>query len=196
MLAGWVSMESDRQRWDARYGVLGWGGSAEPEPWLVAHAALIPQGPLLDVAAGIGRHTLWLAARGHAVTALDISSEGLARLRTAASARGLVVATVVADLDEPLAPAGLGPFAALIVARYAPSATQWHRLLGVLGPRGRVFVCSFGRDQHLRTGFPLAFCLDEAELRRVLQPDLRCLLYERFEQDGEALEGSIWERRA
>jgi hypothetical protein len=57
-----------------------------------------------------------------------------------------------------------------------------------------VLLCSFGRAQHARTGFPLAFCLDEAELRAGLEPDLRCLAYERFAQAGDALEGSLWER--
>lgn len=187
-------MQSDRERWDARWEEKAAAEPAPPEPWIVAQGGELPPGPVLDVAAGEGRHALWLAAAGRAVTAVDVSPVGLARLRDLAAARGLAVETVVADLDEPGSLAGLGPFAGLLVVRYKPGPEQWQRLARLLEPGGRALVCSFGRFHHARTGFPLAFCLDEAELRATLEPLLRCLCYERFERDGESLEGSLWER--
>lgn len=56
-------------------------------------------GAALDVASGQGRNALLLASRGWRVTALDISDEGLARSRAAASAAHLAVETVQADAD-------------------------------------------------------------------------------------------------
>jgi SAM-dependent methyltransferase len=52
-------------------------------------------GPVLDIGAGTGRVTLDLAARGHAVVALDTEAALLAALEH--RAKGLAVATVVGD---------------------------------------------------------------------------------------------------
>lgn len=63
-----------------------WRELAEREP-----------GPVLDVGAGTGRVALDLAARGHAVTAVDRDPVLLAALGERARVRSLHVATVVAD---------------------------------------------------------------------------------------------------
>lgn len=184
--------EADRERWEKRWRERA-GDPGPPEPWLVANARELPKGPLLDVAAGIGRNALWLAARGWQVTALDIAASALERLASAAVRRRVRVDTRSADLDAPAALDGLGPFAGLVVIRYKPSPAQWRRLVGVLRPGGRVFLCSFGRE---RGGgdFDPSHCLDEAELRATLEPDLACLRYERLGPASDWLEGSIWER--
>lgn len=57
-------------------------------------------GPILDVGAGTGRVALDLAARGHAVTALDRDPVLLAALEERARAASLEVATVAADATE------------------------------------------------------------------------------------------------
>lgn len=191
--------EADRERWEARWAVLpARQGPSAPEPFLVRHAgALPPGGPVLDAACGDGRNALWLASRGAAVTAVDIAPAAAARLRAAAGVAGLAgIDARVADLDDPAALSGLGPFAALVVVRYKPSPAQWDRLLDRLGSGGRLLLCSFGQAQHGRAGFPLAYCLDRGGLEAVLTPRLRLLAYEAFEERGETLEGSLWERVA
>lgn len=185
---------ADLERWEARWRERA-GDPGPAEPWLVANAHHLPAGPVLDVAAGIGRNALWLAARGREVTALDIAPVALERLAAAAVGRRVAVATRCADLDAPDALAGLGPFAGLVVIRYKPSAAQWARLVEVLRPGGRVLLCSFGRERAAQ-GFDPAYCLDEAELRAILEPGLACLAYERLGPDTDWLEGSIWERPA
>jgi SAM-dependent methyltransferase len=43
-----------------------------PLPWIVQWAGLVaPRAPVLDLAAGSGRHALFFAERGHRVTAVD-----------------------------------------------------------------------------------------------------------------------------
>jgi len=84
------------------------GYTADLELWreLAAREA----GPVLDVGAGSGRVTLDLAARGHAVTALDIDAELIAELSARADRAGLQVPTAVADaagFELPGAPFGL-----------------------------------------------------------------------------------------
>ena len=58
-------------------------------------------------------------------------------------------------------------------------------------------VCAFDRSfgpERAASGFPRAFCLDEAELRRGLEPALRCIVYERLGAATDWLEGSVWQR--
>jgi SAM-dependent methyltransferase len=69
--------------------------AADVEFWRDLAAA--ERGPILDVGAGTGRVALDLAAKGHAVVALDIDAELLAELERRAAQRGLRVETVVAD---------------------------------------------------------------------------------------------------
>ncbi|MGE7438905.1 class I SAM-dependent methyltransferase [Kitasatospora sp. NPDC001175] len=72
-------MES--QDWDQRYdsAELVWG--SEPNRWVRKECQGLPPGRALDLAAGEGRNTLWLAALGWRVTAVDFSPVALERGR-------------------------------------------------------------------------------------------------------------------
>ena len=86
--------------------------SSDPSPWLLRWAHLIPAaGSVLDVAAGSGRHTRWLAGRGHAVTAVDRDAAAMAAL-------GQVAETVVADIELDAWPLSGRRFAAVVVTNY------------------------------------------------------------------------------
>ncbi|SNS99151.1 Methyltransferase domain-containing protein [Geodermatophilus saharensis] len=64
--------------WDARYGERQqWSG--EPNALVAELVSGLPPGEAVDVAAGEGRHALWLARLGWRVTAVDFSATGLAR---------------------------------------------------------------------------------------------------------------------
>jgi SAM-dependent methyltransferase len=94
---------------------------SEPSPWLRRWAHLIaPGGTVLDVAAGSGRHALWLAARGHAVTALDRDGEAMRPLAGHAE-------VLVADIEAGPWPLPGRTFDAVIVANYL-----WRPLLATL----------------------------------------------------------------
>ena len=86
------------------------GGAASP--WLLRWAHLIrPGGRVLDLAAGGGRHSRWLAANGFAVTAVDRDAAAMAVL-------GGIAETIVADLEgAPWPLAGLR-FDAVLVTNY------------------------------------------------------------------------------
>ena len=84
--------------WDQRYSTDGYFYGEAPNAFVAEQAALIPPGPVLCLAEGEGRNAVFLAERGHAVTAMDQSSVGLAKARQLAARRGVTLTTEVADL--------------------------------------------------------------------------------------------------
>jgi SAM-dependent methyltransferase len=68
------------QEWDERYAERQqW--SAEPNALVAELLSGVPAGDAVDLAAGEGRHAVWLAGLGWRVTAVDFSDVGLARGR-------------------------------------------------------------------------------------------------------------------
>ena len=84
--------------WDARYAEPGYAYGTEPNDFLREVADRLPAGPVLCLGEGEGRNAVWLAERGHAVTALDASEIGLRKTRELAAARGVEVRTVASDV--------------------------------------------------------------------------------------------------
>ena len=93
----------DRQQWDERYAGAEFEWSMHPNQFVAAELAALPPGRALDLAAGEGRNSVWLAERDWSVTAVDFSRVGLDKGRTLGAARGVAdgqVDWVVADLSE------------------------------------------------------------------------------------------------
>ncbi|MFB7471495.1 class I SAM-dependent methyltransferase [Kitasatospora sp. NPDC056184] len=69
----------DSRAWDDRYAAseLVWG--TEPNRWVVRELAGLAPGRALDLAAGEGRNSMWLAGLGWEVTGLDFSTVALGR---------------------------------------------------------------------------------------------------------------------
>ena len=86
--------------WDERYAAAEFAYGTEPNAFLASVAERIPAGPALCLAEGQGRNAVFLAKRGHAVTALDQSAVGLARATELAAREGVAITTVVADLAD------------------------------------------------------------------------------------------------
>lgn len=84
--------------WDNRYSTPDFVFGTEPNDFLRTVADRIPAGPVLCLAEGEGRNAVFLATRGHAVTAIDLSATGLAKAQTLASQRGVALTTEAADL--------------------------------------------------------------------------------------------------
>lgn len=84
--------------WDNRYATPDFVFGTEPNDFLRSIADRIPAGPVLCLAEGEGRNAVFLATRGHAVTATDLSATGLAKARALAAQRGVDLTTEVGDL--------------------------------------------------------------------------------------------------
>ncbi len=97
------SNQVDRRRWDQKYAGLEFEPTLPPSPLVAAELAGLRPGRALDLAAGHGRHAVWLAEHGWQVTAVDFSRVGLDRARKLSAARGLrpgQVEWVITDLND------------------------------------------------------------------------------------------------
>jgi SAM-dependent methyltransferase len=90
----------DVSDWDRRYSAEALPYGTDPNAFLVSQANEIPPGPVLCLAEGYGRNACWLAARGHAVTAVEQSGMALQRGEALAHERGVQVAFVQGDLTD------------------------------------------------------------------------------------------------
>ena len=87
-------------------------GTEQPSAWVQRWAHLIrPQGRVLDVACGAGRHMRWLASQGHQLTGVDRNPEALALAAPAGQ-------TVLADIENGPWPFAGQTFDAVLVTHY------------------------------------------------------------------------------
>ena len=187
------------EEWDERYAEQQqW--SAAPNAQIAALLAGLPPGDAVDLAAGEGRHALWLAGLGWRVTAVDFSDVGLARGRAQSGADR--VAWVTADVTSwSTEPESLD----LVLIAYlhlprAETTALLTRAVGWLRPGGRLLV--LGHDvENLTAG--VGGPQEPAILHSVdrLAPAAALLDVDRLEQvrretpAGTALDTLLWGRR-
>ncbi len=184
MVAGSVGIRFERTRAAHQAKSLQPG----PAPFLLQQFARLPNGNVLDVAAGRGRNALYLLAQGSQVDAIDRDSEALTALQAAAGARHLSgLTTRVLDLEASTdRPPSLGQkcYDAVVVFFYL------HRplfpvIIDALKPNGILLYETFTIDNYFRHQHPRRweFCLAQNELLRLTSP-LRVLHYDEGEHDG------------
>lgn len=143
--------------------------SHPPSRFLIEQWHRFPPGTALDVAAGEGRHALYLASRGYHVDAVDRDAAALKRLEASARSRGYnTIATRVVDLELPPPhdpDFGRERYDVILVFFYL------HRplfpfLRAALKPGGMLVYETFTIDNHLRYHHPKRreFCLAPNEL--------------------------------
>ncbi|MEI4270452.1 class I SAM-dependent methyltransferase [Klenkia sp. LSe6-5] len=187
--ADWDARYAERQQW-----------SATPNPLVAQLCADLPPGDAVDLAAGEGRHALWLAARGWRVTAVDFSAVGLDRGR--ATAHGRDVQWAVADATTwRAAEASLD----LVLVAYlhlaeADTVALLTRAVGWLRPGGRLLVLGHDVDNVAHgVGGPqdtaILHSVDRlAPVAALLDVD-RCEQVPREVDAGTALDTLLWGAR-
>jgi tellurite methyltransferase len=85
--------DDDRKKWDSRY--LQRLGGSDPSPILKKHWHLSSCGNALDIACGNGKNSIFLAAKGFVVDAVDISTVAANHL----AGRNPNINVICADLD-------------------------------------------------------------------------------------------------
>lgn len=84
--------------WNERYSEPDYVYGTAPNDFIASVAGEFPPGPVLCLAEGEGRNAVFLARRGHPVTAVDQSAVGLAKARELATQQEVTITTIVADL--------------------------------------------------------------------------------------------------
>lgn len=161
--------------WDQRYSEPGYAYGTEPNDFLRAVADRLPRGaPVLCIGEGEGRNAVYLAGRGHEVTALDASSVGLSKAADLARERGVELTTVHADLaDHELGRERWGGIVEIFCHMPRPLRDRVHRGVAAALAPGGVFVLEAYTPAQLehRTGGPPALerLYDLPSVRAALQ---------------------------
>lgn len=186
---GWDERYAERQQW-----------SAEPNALIAELLAELPPGDAVDLAAGEGRHALWLAGRGWRVTAVDFSAVGLGRGRSQHDAERVTWTT--ADVTTWTAPPASLDLV-LVAYLHLPvpdTVAVLSRAVGWLRPGGRLLV--LGHDvANIEDG--VGGPQEPAILHSVerLAPVAEMLAVDRLEQvrretaAGTALDTLLWGRK-
>ena len=151
--------------WDSHYAGIQtpW---AEPDPLFVAEAEQLTPGKALDLGCGEGASSLWLAAHGWDVTAVDFAASGIATLERLASQRNIKLIGVVADILD-YTPV---PKFDLVTLGYMHLEPEKRRRMhavaaAALKPGGVLIYLGFDRDSDLsHVDFPHELIATQAEL--------------------------------
>lgn len=161
--------------WDERYSAESYAYGVEPNDFLRASAAQIPRGRVLCLAEGEGRNAVFLASLGYAVTAVDLSREGLRKAERLARERGVDLELVQADLAD-YEPSSAAFEGIVSIFAHLPRAARQrlHALVANALVPGGVFVLEAYRPAQiaLATGGPrdAALMPTLAELEQELVP--------------------------
>ena len=184
-------------RWDQRYAATSYYYGTEPNDFLRERfPAIAAGGAVLCLGEGEGRNAVFLAEQGYRVVALDQSVVGLEKAKRLATATGVNIDTVVADLVDYRIEAGRWDGIVSIWC-HLPSAARsaMHRQVVVgLKPQGAFLLEAYTPNQiSYGTGGPQSVDLlpSLVELRRDL--DGLDLIYaeerERVVQEGSGHTG-------
>jgi 2-polyprenyl-3-methyl-5-hydroxy-6-metoxy-1,4-benzoquinol methylase len=160
--AGEERLRAAAETWDERYASSPQLFRQSPDETLVEVASVLPPGRALDLGAGEGRNSLWLAGAGWSVTAVDASAVALERAASRARAEGTEIEIVQADLRAYLEAVTAnepdGAFDLVVVAFVHPGPQERSELLraaaAVVSPGGHLFVVGHHLESHGKVGPP------------------------------------------
>jgi SAM-dependent methyltransferase len=157
--------QADLDKWEGRYAAEGLDPGA-PEPFVEAATSSLAPGAALDVAGGLGRHALLIAARGFDTRLVDISPRGLRAAEGFAKARGVSLRIEARDLEADGLPDGR--FDLVVVAWFLLDARAWSELPSRLSAGGHlVYVqpTTTNLERHPRPSRRFLFAPGELEAK-------------------------------
>ena len=185
-------MELDEKAsWNKKYSERS-HSSLEPDPFLVgAHDEFLlgtTPGLALDVAGGVGRHSIWLAQRGWRVKLLDISEVGIKQAQENAQRTGMKssIYTEIHDLNT-MRDLGREQYD-LVVVFFFLQRELFHALAAALKPGGLLIYKTYTTEQKNFPGGPShpMFLLEPNELLHAFR-SMRVLHYhETIQEKGVA----------
>jgi len=181
----------EKTLWDKKYGERS-HSSLQPDPFLAsAYGEFLfgtTPGFALDVAGGVGRHSIWLAQRGWRVKLLDISEVGIQQAMENAKRSG-TASSISADICDLNTMQDLGREQYdLVVVFFFLQRELFPALLDVIKPGGILIYKTYTTEQKNFSGGPShpMFLLEPNELLRAFSA-LRVLRYhETIQEKGVA----------
>ncbi len=175
------------------------GYQSEPSAFVLAHHTKLPSGKVLDLAAGNGRNSLFLATRGFSVIGVDRDEQALAHLEKLASIfpKGQITSQAI-DLEAHVErPPDLGKEAydGIVVSFYL-FRPLFPNIIQALKPGGILLYETFLIDNHTNRNHPrnTDFCLQHNELL-TLTDSLRVLHYQEGIQEDQHGSNSAYTAR-
>jgi len=186
-------MEIDEKTlWDKKYSERS-HSSLEPDPLLLrAYDEFLSgtaPGSALDVAGGVGRHSIWLAQRGWRVTLMDISEIGIKQAEENAR-QTLTAASITTEVRDLNTAQNLGreQYDLILVFLFL-QRELFPALTAALKPGGHLIYKTYTTEQHRFTGGRFSsgpshpmFLLQPNELLHAF-PSLRVLHYHETVQE-------------
>ena len=178
--------KTDQTKWDQIY-TNGNENPAKPCRALSSHSHLLPAGgAALDLACGRGGNALYLAARGFATHAWDISPVAVKALSDGARRKGLPLAAQQRDVSAD--PPESETFDIIVVSRFLDRAIA-PAICGALRQHGLLFYQTFIREKTTDTGpNNPAYRLGANELLRLFQ-SLHIIYYHEEGATGDTGQG-------
>jgi tellurite methyltransferase len=203
-------MPHSQADWDAKHRLAAQAPPSEPASIVRELLPLLPVGSALDIACGMGRHALLLAARRQQVTAVDFSSVALDILEVRAS--GMPTTVRRSDHFHPGARAAHGglelihanleeahlldhSYDLILCVQYL-QRSLFPQMVRALRPEGILLMETFTQAQLEFSGGPRnpAYLLETGELREAF-PDL-CVLFYRELRAGVGIASLVAKKRA
>jgi SAM-dependent methyltransferase len=133
-----LNRKEQKTHWDLKY-EQGLPSLTEPDPFFISACQRFVEpsfpnaGAALDLACGLGRHTLWLASRNWRVSGVDLSEIAIEKLSRTAVEREVTLDLFVGDASEyKFEPARFD----LVVLFYHLDRSLFPKLMSALKPRG------------------------------------------------------------
>lgn len=173
----------DKEKWNDKYSGPEFVTGRDACDWLIQNRDLLSgKGQALDIASGEGRNSVYAAAQGYEVLAIDVSETGMEKAESLAKEKNLNIRTLIADLD------GYSPEENaydLILCFNFLNRRLFPEIRRALKPGGLVFYETFTTDYLKYSGFKREWVLEPNELLREFQ-EFRVLRYRDVDQDPKA----------
>lgn len=180
--------KSAAQLWEERYQASGYLFGKEPSEFVKTFWSQLFRGPLLDVAMGEGRNSVFLAQQGFKVEGLDCSAKAIEKAKALAEEKKVSLEAKVQNLDFFLMP--LMKFNSVVMTYYKPAPRFFSELRRGLAAGGTLLIEGYTTEHYkLNSQNPhldLDQCFKPNELLTHLK-DLQVLYYKEMREGNSHL---------
>ncbi|MEC7785869.1 MAG: methyltransferase domain-containing protein [Nitrospinota bacterium] len=178
----------DKEKWNAKYAHDEFITGKEPSDWLESNANLLNgKGRALDIAAGEGRNSVFIASLGYEVICMDISDIALAKAKTLAKENNVNITILSTDLDNSLLPENEYD---LVICFNFLERKLFPEIKKTLKPNGILVYETFTVDYLKYSNFKKQWVLEQNELLKAFK-DFRILRYQEVDEDPKGFASLI-----